>query len=120
MNRINPTSGLAALALASLVGMGSPSFAAESTTPNTTRETVAPPAKKPSSLTLAHHVTGRVMSVNRNAQMFTLKAADGTTLTLNADAAVAPQLRDLKKGERVKVTYKNSKGQQVATKVTPA
>ena len=42
------------------------------------------------------------------------------TLTLNADPAVAPPLRDLKKGERVKVTYKNSKGQQVATKVTPA
>jgi len=118
MNPMTPTTGIAALALASLVMVG-PSFAAESTAPNTTRETAAP-AKKPSSLALPHHVTGSVMSVNRNAQMFTLKAADGTTLTLNADPAVAPQLRDLKKGERVKVTYKKSNGQQVATKVTPA
>jgi len=91
MNPMTPTTGIAALALASLVMVG-PSFAAESTAPNTTRETAAP-AKK---------------------------AADGTTLTLNADPAVAPQLRDLKKGERVKVTYKKSNGQQVATKVTPA
>jgi hypothetical protein len=118
MNPMKPPSGIAALALASLVIVG-PSFAAEPTAPNTTRETAAP-AKKPSSFALPHHVTGSVMSVNRNAQMFTLKAADGTTLTLNADPAVAPQLRDLKKGERVKVTYKESKGQQVATKVTPA
>ena len=52
--------------------------------------------------------------------MFTLKATDGTTLTLTADPAVAQQLKSLKKGERVKVTYKNSQGPQVATKVTPA
>jgi hypothetical protein len=51
--------------------------------------------------------------------MFTVKGADGATVTLTADPAVAPQLRSLKKGERVKVTYKNSQGQQVATKVTP-
>lgn len=119
MNPMKSTSGVAALALASLVTVG-PAFAAETTPPNTPKETAAPPAKKPSSLALPHHVTGSVMSVNKNAQMFTLKTADGTTLTLNADPAVAPQLRDLKKGERVKVTYKNSKGQQVATKVTPA
>lgn len=119
MNRMNRISGLAALALTSLVVVGSPSFAAESTTPNTTRETAAP-AKKPSSFALPHHVTGNVMSVNRNAQMFTLKAVDGATLTLTADPAVAPQLKALRKGERVKVTYKNSQGQQVATKVTPA
>ena len=119
MNPMKSTSGVAALALASLVTVGA-AFAAETMPPNTTRETAAPPAKKPSSLALPHHVTGSVMSVNRNAQMFTLKAADGTTLTLTAGPAVAPQLRALKKGERVKVTYKNSQGQQVATKVTPA
>ncbi len=52
--------------------------------------------------------------------MFMVKGSDGTTHTLKADQAVASQLKDLKKGERVKVTYKNSKGEQIATKVTPA
>ena len=118
MKPMKPLSGMAAVALASLV-MAGPSFAAESTAPNTTRETAAP-AKKPSRFALPHHVIGDVMSVNRNAQMFTLKAADGTTLTLTADPAVASQLKALKKGEHVKVTYKNSQGQQVATKLTPA
>jgi len=101
---MKPTTGIVALALVSLVTTGS-GLAAESTAPNTTSET-----KKPSSLALPHHVTRSVISVNRNAQMFTLKAADGSMLTLNADPAVAPQLRDLKKGERVKVKYKKSKG----------
>jgi hypothetical protein len=50
----------------------------------------------------------------------TLKTADGATMLLAADGDMLPQFSTLKKGERVKVTYKNSQGQSVATKITPA
>ena len=78
------------------------------------------PAKTPSSLALPHHVTGQVVSVNKPAKLFTLKTADGATMVLAADGATVSQFSVLKQGERVKVTYKNSKGQSVATKITPA
>ena len=78
------------------------------------------PAKTPSSLALPHHVTGQVLSVNKPAKLFTLKTADGATMLLAADGDMLPQFSTLKKGERVKVTYKNSQGQSVATKITPA
>ena len=78
------------------------------------------PAKTPSSLALPHHVTGQVVSVNKPAKLFTLKTADGATMLLAADGGMLPQFSTLKKGERVKVTYKNSQGQSVATKITPA
>jgi hypothetical protein len=74
----------------------------------------------PSSLALPHHVTGQVVSVNKPAKLFTLKTADGATMLLAADGDTLPQFSTLKKGERVKVTYKNSQGQSVATKITPA
>jgi ferredoxin-NADP reductase len=74
----------------------------------------------PSSLALPHHVTGQVVSVNKPAKLFTLKTADGATMLLAADGGMLPQFSTLKKGERVKVTYKNSQGQSVATKITPA
>ena len=80
----------------------------------------AAPAKTPSSLALPHHVTGQIMSVNKPAKLFTLKTADGATMLLAADGGTLPQFSTLKKGDRVKVTYKNSEGQSVATKITPA
>jgi len=60
------------------------------------------------------------VSVNKPAKLFTLKTADGATMLLAADEGMLPQFSTLKKGERVKVTYKNSQGQSVATKITPA
>ena len=78
------------------------------------------PAKSPSSLALPHHVTGQVVSVNKPAKLFTLKTTDGATTLLTADGATLPQFSALKKGDRVKVTYKNNQGQSVATKITPA
>ena len=109
--------GLAIGTLAILALM-SPSFAVEPG-PSSPRE-MAPPAKKPSALTLPHHATGDVVSVNKRAQSFTLKTSSGGTMLLMADADIAPQLSTLKKGERVKVRYKNSQGQKIATKIVPA
>jgi hypothetical protein len=96
----------------------SPSFAVEPG-PTSARET-APPAKKPSAFTLPHHATGDVVLVNKKTQTFTLKTSSGTTILLMTDADTAPQLSTLKKGERVKVSYKNSQGQKIATKIVPA
>jgi hypothetical protein len=111
--------GLAIGTLATFALM-SPSFAIEPGPPPKTAKETAPPAKKPSRFVLPHHVTGNVVAVNRSAQTFTVKGADGTLVTLTADAGVAPHLKDLKKRDRVKVTYKNSQGQQIATKLIPA
>jgi hypothetical protein len=58
--------------------------------------------------------------VNKPAKLFTLKTSEGATLLLSADGPTLPQFSTLKKGERVKVTYKNNQGQSVATKITPA
>jgi hypothetical protein len=104
--------GFAIGALASLA-LTSPSFAVDPIRPN-------PPASKPSAVAVPHDVTGNVISVNKNAQSFTLKTSKGETMLLRADADTAPQLSTLKKGERVKVNYKNSQGEKVATKITPA
>jgi hypothetical protein len=52
--------------------------------------------------------------------LFTVKTTDGETILLRAGADTAPQLSTLKKGERVKVSYRNSQGESVATKITPA
>jgi FtsP/CotA-like multicopper oxidase with cupredoxin domain len=109
--------GLAIGTLAILALM-SPSFAVEPG-PSSPRETV-PTAKKPSAFTLPYHATGDVVSVNKRAQSFTLKTSSGGTMLLMADADIAPQLSTLKKGERVKVSYKNSQGQRIATKIVPA
>jgi hypothetical protein len=111
--------GLTSAALATL-GLLGPAWAAEEIRPSGQ----AAPAKAPSSFALPHHVAGQVLSVNKPAKMFTLmftlKTADGATMLLTADGATLPQFSVLKKGEWVKVTYKNSQGQSVATKITPA
>lgn len=39
---------------------------------------------------------------------------------MKADTGTAPQLSTLGLGDRVKVSYKNSKGEMVATKIVPA
>src|SRR6266568_4273731 len=87
----------------------SPSFAVEPG-PTSTRE-IAPPVNKPSVFAVPRHTTGDVVSVNKRAQLFTLKTTDGETMLLRAGADTAPQVRTLKKGERVKVRYKNSQGE---------
>ena len=71
-------------------------------------------------LAMPHSVTGDVVSVNPRALMFTLQATDGKTVLLKADTETAAQARDLTPGAHVKVSYKNSQGQKVATKITPS
>jgi FtsP/CotA-like multicopper oxidase with cupredoxin domain len=107
-----------AIGTLAILALMSPSFAVEPG-PSSPRE-MAPPAKKPSALTLPYQATGDVVSVNKRAQSFTLKTSSGGTMLLMADAHMAPQLSTLKKGERVKVSYKNSQGQRIATKIVPA
>ena len=116
MNRVL---GCTAGCLATLLAVG-PGFAAQGTPENSSRETTTTPAQKPGKLALPHSVTGTVVSVNERAEMFTLKTAKGDTVVLKADADTASQLATLKSGERVKVSYKNSQGDKIATKIVPA
>jgi hypothetical protein len=102
-----------ALVIGTLVALGpmSPSFAVEPG-PTNARE-MAPPARN------LRHAIGDVVSVNRMARMFTLRTSGGGTMQLTADAGLTPKLGTLKKGERVKVSYKHTQGQRIATKIIP-
>jgi hypothetical protein len=100
MNIKKCVSGVASATLATLILVG-PSWAEDARPPGPA------PAKAPGSPALPHHVTGEIVSVNKSAKLFTLKTSEGATMILAADG-------------RVKVTYKNSRGQSIATKITPA
>jgi hypothetical protein len=78
------------------------------------------PAEKPSIFSLPHRVTGQVVAVNQETLMLAVRTPDRGTFSLKADADTAPQLGTLRPGDRVTVSYKNSKGEKVATRIVPA
>jgi hypothetical protein len=77
------------------------------------------PAEKPSVFALPHQVTGKVVAVNQTTLMLTMRTSE-RTISLKADTDTAPQLSTLKAGDRVKVIYRSSKGEMVATRIDPA
>jgi len=86
------------------------------TTPGTTGATA--PAEKPGALAMPHHVTGNVVSVDKKANSVSIRDTKGKEYTLVADGDTVAELRRLKAGDEVKVTYKKAKDQMVATKIT--
>ena len=76
------------------------------------------PAEKPSKLAMPHHAEGSVVSVDKSANTVVIKDTKGEQLNLVADNDTAAQLTRLKAGDQVKVTYKKSKDQMVATKIS--
>ena len=75
------------------------------------------PAEKPGALAMPHHAQGSVVSVDKSANTVVIKDTKGEQLNLVADNETAAQLNRLKAGDQVKVTYKKSKDQMVATKI---
>ena len=67
---------------------------------------------------LATGAFATLILVDEKAKMFTLKT-DKDTMLLKTDAGTTPELRSLKSGERVKVSYENSQGEKIATTITP-
>ena len=80
----------------------------------------AAPAEKPSKLSMPHHVTGAVVSADQSGKSLTVKDSKGKEFTFMADSDAAAQMGSFKQGDRVKVTYKKSHGQMVATKIAQA
>jgi hypothetical protein len=78
------------------------------------------PAERPSMFSLPHQVIGQVVAVNQETLMLTVRTPDRGTFSLKADTDTAPQLGTLKRGDRVRVSYKNSRGEMVATRIAPA
>lgn len=107
---MSKASGIAGAALVTLLSVAS-GFAAQGVT--------SAPAEKPSMFALPHQVTGEVVAVNQTTLVFTMRTSE-RTMSLKADPDTAPQLSTLKAGDRVKVIYKNSKGDMVATRIDPA
>lgn len=89
-----------------------------SSTDSESRGAQTAPAEKPGTLAMPHHAEGSVVSVNKNANTVVIKDTKGEQLNLVADNETAAQLNRLKAGDQVKVTYKKSKDQMVATKIT--
>jgi hypothetical protein len=102
--------GIAGVALVTLLSVAS-GFAAQGVT--------AGPAEKPSMFALPHQLTGEVVAVNQTTLVFTMRTSE-RTISLRTDPDTAQQLSTLKAGDRVKVIYKNSKGEMVATRIDPA
>jgi len=99
-----------------------PSFAQTSATTGDNTTSSAPsnsaaPAKKPSMFSMPHRVTGEVVAADPAANTLTVKDSKGKEYMFNTDSKAAPGLADLRVGDRVKVDYKKSKGQMVATKI---
>ena len=76
------------------------------------------PAEKPSKLSMPHSVTGAVVASDASASMLTVKDSKGKEYTFKADSDAAGRLGALKAGDKVKVAYRKSKGEMVATKIT--
>ena len=108
---MSKTMSLAGAALMTLLSTA-PGFAGQSS--------MSAPAEKPSIFSLPHQVTGQVVAVNQETLMLTVRTPDRGTFSLKADPDTAPQLSSLRLGDRVTVSYKNSKGERVATKIVPA
>ena len=102
--------GIAGAALVTLLSVAS-GFAAQGVTSG--------PAERPSMFALPHQLTGEVVAVNQTTLVFTMRTSE-RTISLKADTDTAPQLSTLKAGDRVKVIYKSSKGEMVATRIDPA
>src|SRR5262245_41662928 len=115
--------GVLAGTLAALLLVG-PGFAQTSTTTkeSTTSKdtTTSAPAEKPSKMAMPHRVTGEVVSADAAASTLTVKDSKGKNYTFKADSDAAGRLGDLKAGDRVKVNYKKSHGEMVATKIEPS
>jgi len=111
---------VSAAALAALLVSGSAMAQDRGTTTQDRPSKDAPtaaPAEKPGIFSLPHSVTGSVVSVDKKANRVNVVDSKGKELTLVADADTAPELSRLKAGDQVKVTYKKSKDQMVATKI---
>jgi hypothetical protein len=96
-----------------------PGMSSGSTT-SATKDTTTTPAEKPSKLALPHRLTGELVTIDQNAKTFTVKSAKGKEMVFTAEGEALARLADLKPGERIKVTYKNSHGHMIATKVAPS
>jgi hypothetical protein len=75
------------------------------------------PAEQPGMLSIPHHVTGSVVSVDKKAHSVNVRDAKGKELTLVADTETATEVGLLKAGDQVKITYKKNRDQMVVTKI---
>src|SRR5215472_1850454 len=103
--------------LAALLAAG-PGFA--QTTSGTAKDpsTMSTPAPKPGMLSMPHRVTGQVVAADVNDNSMTVRDSKGKEYMFKADADAALKLSTLKEGDHVKVVYKKSHGQMIATKIT--
>ena len=109
--------GTLAALLSAGPGLAQTTKETKDTTITTEESTTTAPAEKPSKLAMPHRVTGEVVSKDAAANTLTVKDSKGKNYTFKADSEAAPRLADLKTGDRVKVNYKKSHGEMVATKI---
>jgi len=69
-------------------------------------------------LAVPDHVEGSVVSLNKSANTVVIKDTKGKQFNLVADNDSVAELTRIKAGDQVEVTYKKSKDQMVATKIS--
>ena len=79
--------------------------------------TTSTSVEKPSKLAIPHRASGELISVDQNGKAFTLRTTKGKELRFTAAGDAAMRLADLRAGDHVKVSYKNSHGHMVASKI---
>ena len=112
------TVGLTTLLLSGPAAAGDPSGTTKSTDSESRGTQTTAPGKKPGVLAVPHHVEGSVVSVNKSANTVVIRDTKGKQFNLVADSDTAAELSRLKTGDQVEVTYKKSKDQMVATKIS--
>jgi Cu/Ag efflux protein CusF len=110
--------GLTTLLLTGPAIAKDPSGTTTTTPQDSGAKSTTAPAEKPGALSMPHHATGRVVSVDKSANTVLIKDTKGKELSLVADADTVAELSRLKAGDQVEVTYQKSKDQMVATKIS--
>jgi Cu/Ag efflux protein CusF len=108
--------GLTTLLLAGPAVAKDPAGTTTTPSDSSSKSTTAP-AEKPGTLSMPHHATGRVVSVDKSGSSVLIKDSKGKELNLVADPDTAAEMSRLKAGDQVEVTYKKDKDQMVATKI---
>ena len=108
--------------LVTIVSSTGTAIAADATTdPSATPRGAAPaPSDDPGALSVPHHLSGRVISVNEKTKTLSVKDDRGKQFSLIATADTAAHLKRLKVGDQITLTYKKHRGRLVVTEIERA
>jgi Cu/Ag efflux protein CusF len=108
--------------LVAIVSSSAAASAADATTdPSATPRGATPaPSEDPGVLSVPHHLSGRVVSVDEMTKTLSVKDDRGKQFSFLATAGTAAHLKRLKVGDQITLTYKKHRGRLVVTEIERA